>query len=100
MVENLTLSLNCCEGTEGLREPAALLNASHGTIGISPSAGRPSWDSGRQQYVYGDTPETWARTFLNEIEHLEVDQLGGCCGTTPAHVEELARSGMYLDGAQ
>jgi len=54
-----------------------------------PNAGAPALVEGR--YVYLCTPEymaTWARRFLESGATV----VGGCCGTTPAHVRDLVRS--------
>jgi homocysteine S-methyltransferase len=54
-----------------------------------PNAGAPAFVEGR--YVYLCTPEymaSYARRFLAA----GVSLVGGCCGTTPAHIKALVRS--------
>ena len=54
-----------------------------------PNAGAPAFVDGR--YVYLCTPEymaSYARRFIAA----GVTVVGGCCGTTPAHIQNLVRS--------
>ena len=58
-------------------------------LSAMPNAGSPAYVDGR--YVYLCTPEymaTWARRFLQAGASV----VGGCCGTTPAHIRDLVRS--------
>src|SRR5258708_1892445 len=58
-----------------------------------PAAGLPALVDGR--YVYLCTPEymaSYARRFISAGAHL----VGGCCGTTPAHIKNLVRSVRML----
>jgi homocysteine S-methyltransferase len=58
-----------------------------------PNAGAPALVDGR--YVYLCTPEymaSYARRFISAGAHL----VGGCCGTTPAHIKNLVRSVRML----
>jgi homocysteine S-methyltransferase len=58
-------------------------------LAAMPNAGSPAYVDGR--YVYLCTPEymaTWARRFLEAGASV----VGGCCGTTPAHIRDLVRS--------
>ena len=54
-----------------------------------PNAGMPALHEGR--YVYLCTPEymsTYARYFISA----GVSLVGGCCGTTPAHIKDMVAS--------
>jgi len=53
---------------------------------IQPNAGLPRTAGGRT--VYDETPETLA-TGARELVDLGVAIVGGCCGTTPAHIRAL-----------
>src|SRR4029450_11921018 len=58
-------------------------------LSAMPNAGAPAMVEGR--YVYLCTPEymaSYARRFLSA----GVSLVGGCCGTTPAHIRNLVRS--------
>jgi 5-methyltetrahydrofolate--homocysteine methyltransferase len=53
-----------------------------------PNAGQPELIAGRT--LYRQTPEDFGR-FAQELIELGVRLIGGCCGTTPAHIRQLAR---------
>ena len=58
-------------------------------LAAMPNAGSPAYVDGR--YVYLCTPEymaSYARRFLEAGASV----VGGCCGTTPAHIRNLVRS--------
>lgn len=84
------LGLNCCVGPEGLIEPLEeLLSLTPLPIIIQPNAGTPKPVEGRM--IYMASPEyltTYALRFVN----LGVKGIGGCCGTGPNHIKEIARS--------
>jgi homocysteine S-methyltransferase len=75
------------------RLPAVVRSAK---LAAMPNAGSPAYVDGR--YVYLCTPEymaSWARRFLQA----GASAVGGCCGTTPAHIRNLVRSvRMYQPG--
>lgn len=84
--EPLTVGLNCALGPEELRPYVEELSRVCETyVSIHPNAGLPNefgeYDETAEQMA--DEIELWAkRGWLNMI--------GGCCGTTPAHVQAMA----------
>jgi 5-methyltetrahydrofolate--homocysteine methyltransferase len=60
---------------------------------VNPNAGLPVQKAGRT--VYGVTPEIFA-SLMQKIVQAGATVVGGCCGTTPAHLAALVRaaSGM------
>ena len=82
------VGLNCALGAEQMRGFLADMARSADTlISAYPNAGLPNAFGG-----YDETPETtashlgaWARDGL-------VNLVGGCCGTTPAHIEAVAEA--------
>ena len=80
--------LNCALGAEQMRGFLAdMARVADTLISAYPNAGLPNAFGG-----YDETPETtaahlgaWARDGL-------VNLVGGCCGTTPAHVEAVAEA--------
>lgn len=78
---SLVLGLNCCEGPEGLREPLQRLNERSETVSVLPSAGLPE---------RALAPEPWSEAVAELCTQVQVDLVGGCCQTTPAHVSALA----------
>ncbi len=82
---------NCSQGPQAMLETIQRMAAVARTAKLSamPNAGAPALVEGR--YVYLCTPEymaTWARRFLEA----GASAVGGCCGTTPAHIRDLVRS--------
>lgn len=53
---------------------------------VMPNAGLPESVNGRT--VYNVSPEEFAKD-MEEIAHIGVSYLGGCCGTTPKHIKEM-----------
>ncbi|HHV71880.1 MAG TPA: dihydropteroate synthase, partial [Clostridia bacterium] len=60
---------------------------------VQPNAGIPQYISG--ETVYSLTPEEFANYGKIFVE-LGVNLLGGCCGTTPEHIEKLANAVQNL----
>jgi homocysteine S-methyltransferase len=58
-------------------------------LSAMPNAGYPTTDAGRA--VYGATPEYFAE-YARLFAEAGVNVIGGCCGTTPAHVAAMAEA--------
>jgi methionine synthase / methylenetetrahydrofolate reductase(NADPH) len=73
------------------REMAALLQQSptEGSLAVYPTAGNPTRQDGR--LLYDVTPESFA-AFTRDLVGKGARLLGGCCGTTPAHIAALAKT--------
>ena len=63
-----------------------LTECSSTPIMVNPNAGLPESVNGNT--VYNVTPDEFAG-YMREIAQLGVSYLGGCCGTTPAHISAL-----------
>lgn len=63
-------------------------NSSDLPIWIKPNAGLPKLKEGKT--VYEDTPEFMASKF-SELIKAGANIIGGCCGTTPAHIEYFVK---------
>ncbi len=79
------IGLNCATGPAEMFEPLRHLSA-HSTIPLSclPNAGLPSVVDGEMHYDL--TPEQLAEFHRQFVTDLGVSAVGGCCGTTPAHL--------------
>ncbi len=82
------IGANCSQGPQAMLETVQRMAAVARTARLSamPNAGAPALIEGR--YVYLCTPEymaIWARRFLDAGASV----VGGCCGTTPAHIRDL-----------
>jgi homocysteine S-methyltransferase len=90
-VEGLGLAgfgANCTHGPQGLLEILAELNKHTSLpLAVQPNAGSPSFVDGRFQYA--TDPAYLARYAARYVQAGAV-LVGGCCGTTPAHVEAVA----------
>ena len=89
------IGANCSQGPQPMLETVQRMAAAAATAKISamPNAGSPAFVEGR--YVYLCTPEymaSYARRFIAA----GVSLVGGCCGTTPSHIKNLARAVRML----
>jgi len=83
----LSIGLNCATGPEFMTDHLRTLSALAKTfVSCVPNAGLPD-----ENGVYGETPEKMARTLERFLREGWVNVIGGCCGTTDAHVREFAR---------
>ncbi len=80
--------LNCSTGPEHMREPIRFLGE-NSTLPISciPNAGLPLNVDG--QAVYPLEPEPFANDMYEFVTKHNISVVGGCCGTTPAHLKLL-----------
>jgi len=90
---------NCSQGPQPMLETVQRMAAVARRLKLSamPNAGAPAMVDGR--YVYLCTPEymaSYARRFIAA----GVSVVGGCCGTTPAHIRNLVRSVRMVQPAR
>ncbi|MFZ4803090.1 MAG: methionine synthase [Synechococcus lacustris] len=89
------LGLNCATGPEQMKEHIRYLSE-HAPCVVSciPNAGLPENVGGVAHYRL--TPTEMQMALHHFIEDLGVQVIGGCCGTTPAHIAALVElaSGM------
>ncbi len=83
------LGLNCATGPEQMKEHVRYLSE-HSPFVISciPNAGLPENVGGVAHYRL--TPLAMKMQLMHFVEDLGVQVIGGCCGTTPAHIGALA----------
>jgi methionine synthase I (cobalamin-dependent) len=80
---------NCTLGSQDMKELAAKLVAvSDRPVLIEPNAGQPEARGGQVEYSEG--PSIFAAN-IAPLASQGVTAIGGCCGTTPQHIEELRR---------
>ncbi len=82
------IGLNCSTGPEHMREPIRVLGE-NATLPVSciPNAGLPLNVDG--QAVYPLEPEPFAKELFDFVTKNKISVVGGCCGTTPAHLKLL-----------
>lgn len=83
------IGLNCATGPQEMSEHLRYLSE-HCTRAISvlPNAGLPHILNGEPHYPL--TPDELARWLSEFVEENGVNVVGGCCGTTPAHIASVA----------
>lgn len=83
------LGLNCATGPRPMRPHLeTLCRLWPGLIGVYPNAGMPlPCASG---VSYPETPEELAASLSGFLDDLPIGIVGGCCGTTPAHIARIA----------
>jgi len=90
------LGLNCGVGPEGILAVLERLVAMTDLpVVVQPNAGTPKSVDGR--FIYMASPE-YMTTYALRFMQLGARGIGGCCGTTPEHIRELARSVRPLAG--
>ncbi len=84
----LTIGLNCSFGAEQLRPHVKVLSQIADTLlMIYPNAGLPN-----ELGEYDELPDTTAGLVKDWADHGQVNILGGCCGSSPAHIAAIARA--------
>ena len=93
------LGINCATGPEDMREQVRYLSQqSPLPISVIPNAGIPAMVDG--QAAYPLTPEALAEAQRDYVTTFGVQVVGGCCGTTPEHIRQLAEAVRGLEPAQ
>ncbi|MEB3157019.1 MAG: methionine synthase, partial [Cyanobacteriota bacterium] len=92
------LGLNCATGPEQMKEHIRYLSA-HSPFVVSciPNAGLPENVGGVAHYRL--TPVELKMQLMHFVEDLGVQVIGGCCGTTPAHIAALVEISQTLKPA-
>ncbi|MFY9609367.1 MAG: methionine synthase [Blastocatellia bacterium] len=85
--ELLSLGLNCATGPEFMTDHVrSLAGLTENRVSCIPNAGLPNEDG-----IYLETPETFSATIERFVDHGWINLVGGCCGTTAAHIRALAQ---------
>jgi len=87
----LSLGFNCGTGPEQVEKHLKVLSDLwHKPISVHANAGLPQNRGGHTYYPMG--PEEFSSLQKSFTEYDGVAFLGGCCGTTPRHIEALAEA--------
>lgn len=82
----VSLGMNCATGPEDMADHIKFLSKhwpKH--ISILPNAGLPTLVAG--QTVYPLQPKPFGETMEKFVDRFGLSIVGGCCGTTPAHIK-------------
>ena len=92
------IGLNCSVGPAPLLESIErMASVTRARLSVQPNAGKPRDIEGRT--IYLSSPEymaSYARRFVQKGVRL----VGGCCGTTPAHIRQIANAVRLLSPGQ
>jgi 5-methyltetrahydrofolate--homocysteine methyltransferase len=84
------IGANCGNGIEGMIQIVKEIRSVNTIIPVlvHANAGMPVYDEGKTRFP--ETPEQTAG-FVQAIIDAGVNIIGGCCGTTPEHIRQIAR---------
>ena len=89
----VTVGLNCSFGAEQLRPHVKVLSEQAETLlMVYPNAGLPN-----ELGEYDEEPETTAALVREWAANGQVNILGGCCGSTPAHIAAMSKAVAGLE---
>jgi 5-methyltetrahydrofolate--homocysteine methyltransferase len=84
----LCVGLNCALGAEALRPYVSTLsNIAETDVSTHPNAGLPNAFGD-----YDETPEDMVKVLREFAQSGFLNIVGGCCGTTPAHIEAIVEA--------
>ncbi len=82
----LSIGLNCALGAKEMRPYVEELSRIAPIyVSAHPNAGLPN-----QFGEYDETPESMGKVIQDFIQSGFINIIGGCCGTTPAHIKKIA----------
>ncbi len=86
--EPVSIGLNCALGAKELRPyMAELSRISEGFVSAHPNAGLPN-----EMGEYDESPQAMAAEIRDWASKGYLNVIGGCCGTTPAHIQAIAEA--------
>jgi 5-methyltetrahydrofolate--homocysteine methyltransferase len=86
-IKLLSVGLNCSLGAKDMAPYIGVLNKkSPFYVSAHPNAGLPN-----QFGAYDETPEQMSKQMELFLAEKQLNIIGGCCGTTPAHIKELVK---------
>lgn len=87
-VEPMSVGLNCSLGAELMRPHVAdISRMANIPVSAYPNAGLPNEFGG-----FDETPQTMAAQLKEWAEAGFLNMVGGCCGSTPAHIKAIAEA--------
>lgn len=86
------IGLNCSTGPAQMRDPVRYMaEMSDRPISVVPNAGLPLMGP-KGETIYPQQPEELAAELADFVRQFGVNAIGGCCGTTPAHIAAIRRA--------
>ncbi|HEX4563500.1 MAG TPA: homocysteine S-methyltransferase family protein [Solirubrobacteraceae bacterium] len=85
------IGLNCSTGPEDMRDAIRFLGETCALpVACIPNAGLPL-QGPNGETIFPEQPEPLAEVLTEFVERYDVGIVGGCCGTTPAHIAAIAK---------
>jgi 5-methyltetrahydrofolate--homocysteine methyltransferase len=85
------IGMNCATGPQQMAENVRYLcQNSKFPVSVIPNAGIPENVGGHA--VFKETPESLSKDLAHFARDLGVSVVGGCCGTTPAHLQAVVEA--------
>ncbi len=85
------IGMNCATGPQQMTENVRYLcQNSKFPVSVIPNAGIPENVGGHA--VFKETPESLSKELAHFVKDLGVNIVGGCCGTTPAHLKAVVEA--------
>lgn len=81
----LAVGLNCGFGPEGMLQFIESMQELPYYLSLHANAGLPD-----ELGIYGESPEKMSFTLRRLMQSGKLNIVGGCCGTTPAHIHRIA----------
>ena len=92
------VGMNCIIGPHAMLSVLEdVINLTSKPFVVEPNAGHPQNVDGRM--IYMSTPEYFT-TYSQNFIRLGIRGVGGCCGTTPKHIEEMSKGVKSLTGVK
>mgnify|MGYP001444963749 CR=1 FL=1 len=89
----IAIGLNCATGPEFMQEHIrSLAQISRFPVSCYPNAGLPD-----EEGHYHETPDSLAKKLGDFAREGWLNIVGGCCGTTPAHIEAIAEEMKHYE---
>ena len=86
------IGLNCSTGPTHMRDAVRyLVENSRCFVSVIPNAGLPLMGP-KGETIYPETPAEMARELGAFVRDFGVNAIGGCCGTTPAHITAFVKA--------
>ena len=93
-----SVGINCIIGPHAMLSVLEdVINLTSKPFVVEPNAGHPQNVDGRM--IYMSTPEYFT-TYSQNFIRLGARGVGGCCGTTPKHIEEMSKGVKSLTGVK
>lgn len=84
----IAVGLNCATGPEFMQDHIrSLSELAHSAVSCYPNAGLPD-----EEGNYHETPDSLARKLAGFAAEGWLNIVGGCCGTTPEHIQAIAET--------